>query len=103
MSKKSSNKSNNNDLEETKNEIVEGAKDSGEEQEHQEETQQETLKKINNIEVEKIAEVNQVIIWRPVRPLTITQHAIVSGILRHEQKESGVKIVLMPFLCEAGE
>lgn len=44
---------------------------------------------------------NQVIIWRARRRMTEVEHKQLANKLRIEEAETGVKIMLVPFSCEA--
>ncbi|WP_035099080.1 hypothetical protein [Anoxybacteroides tepidamans] len=43
------------------------------------------------------------IVFQAVRPMTFEEHMEISRRLRHEQKQSGVTIVLLPYSGKVGE
>lgn len=43
---------------------------------------------------------DSIVLWKATRPLTQDEHEQLSQKLRHEQEQSGVKVILVPFSVE---
>lgn len=55
-------------------------------------------------EVEVVKETTEkTIIYQVTRPMTFDEHIELSKRLRHEQEQSGVKVVLLPYSGKVGE
>ncbi|MEK4381170.1 hypothetical protein NSS70_04530 [Aeribacillus sp. FSL K6-2848] len=55
-------------------------------------------------EVEVVKETTEkTIIYQVTRPMTFEEHIELSKRLRHEQEQSGVKVVLLPYSGKVGE
>jgi hypothetical protein len=60
-------------------------------------------KKVND-EVEVVKETTEkTIVYQAIRPMTFEEHMELSRRLRHEQEQSGVTIVLLPYSGKVGE
>jgi hypothetical protein len=61
-------------------------------------------KKKTNDEVEVVKETTEkTIVFQAKRPMTFEEHMELSKRLRHEQEQSGVKVVLLPYSGKVGE
>jgi hypothetical protein len=54
------------------------------------------------VDAEVVSTGEAVVVWKAKRPLTTTEHEQLSHKLRFEEEQSGVKIVLMPHVCDVG-
>lgn len=55
-------------------------------------------------EVEVVKETTEkTIVYQVTRPMTFEEHMELSRRLRHEQKQSGVKVILLPYSGKVGE
>ena len=55
-------------------------------------------------EVEKVKEVKEdketILVFKATRPLDKGEFELLSDMIKHEEKKTGVKIVLMPYSCD---
>lgn len=57
-------------------------------------------------EVEKVKEVKvkekeeKILVFKATRPLDEGEFELLSDMIKHEEKKTGVKIVLMPYSCD---
>lgn len=55
-------------------------------------------------EVEVVKETTEkTIVYQVTRPMTFEEHMELSRRLRHEQEQSGVKVILLPYSGKVGE
>ena len=56
------------------------------------------VEKVKEIEVEESKET--ILVFKATRPLDKGEFKLLSDMIKHEEKKTGVKIVLMPYSCE---
>lgn len=57
-------------------------------------------KKIVDPDIAEVAEKESVVFFRVKRPLTESEHTLLSDRIRSESEKSGLKIVLVPHSCD---